>query len=184
MNRTARGNRIGLAIVGLILLLAGVAALLRALNVMPGILGSPDAPVTEEPLRDFAADQPWFWWLLAIVLIVIALLALRWLGVQARTDTVRELRLESDPRHGSTMMAAGAATGALEDDLASSPYLRRAQAGLNGSPARPRLRLNATMEPTAEPRAVLDRMYEALDRYGQAMEAPGTPATVQLRVGR
>lgn len=184
MNRTARGNRIGLAIVGVILLLAGLAALLRALDLMPGILGSADAPVTEQQLRDFADEQPWFWVVLAIVLILIALLALRWLGMQARSEEVRRLRLESDPRRGSTSMPASAATGALEDDLASSPYLRKANAGLNGSPSRPRLHLAVTMEPTAEPRAVLDRTYQALDRYGRALETPETSTLVQVRVAK
>lgn len=184
MNRTARGNRLGLAIVGVILLLAGVAALVRALDLIPGVLGSADAPVVEEPLRDFAADQPWFWVLLAVVLIIIALLALRWLAVQGRSEAVRTLRLESDSRKGSISMPADAATGALEDDLETSPYLRRAQAGLNGGPSRPRLRLSVTMEPTAEPAAALERTYQALDRYAQAMEMPDAPAVVQLHVGR
>lgn len=184
MNRTARGNRIGLGIVGLLLLLAGVAALIRALDLWPGVLGSADAPVTEPELVDFAADQPWFWVVLAIVLLLIALLALRWLGVQTRSDAVRNLRLESDARRGSTRMPAAAATDALEEDLASSPYLRRPNATLAGSPARPRLHLSVSMEPTAEPAAVLDRTYEALDRYGRAMESDEIPATVQLRVGR
>ncbi len=183
MNRTARGNRIGLAIVGVLLLLAGVAALIRALEVMPGVLGSADAPVIEQPLQDLA-DQPWFWVVLAIVLIVIAVLALRWIGVQARSDAVRRLRLESDTRVGSISMPADAATGALEDDLESSPYLRHAEAGLGGGPSRPRLRLSVTMEPTAEPAAALERTHEALDRYQQAMEMPDAPAVVQLCVGR
>lgn len=184
MNRTARGNRIGLAIVGLVLLVAGAAALVRGLDLMPGVLGEADAPVTEQRVRDFAADQLWFWVLLAIVLILIALLALRWLAVQTRTDAVRNLRLEPDTRRGSTVMPAAAATGALEDDLANSPYLRRAQASLNGSATRPRLHLNLTMEPTAPPHAVRERTHEALDRYARAMENPQTPTVVKLRVGR
>jgi hypothetical protein len=184
MNRTARGNRIGLAVVGLVLLLVGVAALVRAMDLIPEVLGSADAPVTEQRLRDFAADQPWFWVVLAIVLIMVALLALRWLGVQARSDAVRHLRLESDVRRGSTRMPAAAVTGAIEDDLAASPYLRGVQASLNGGPSRPRLKLSVTMDPAAEPEAVLDRTYEALDRYGRALEVPEAPALVMFRVGR
>jgi HAMP domain-containing protein len=182
--RTARGNRMGLAIVGLLLLIAGLLILARSLNLAPGILGSPDAPVAEQRTRNFAAEQTWFWVVLAIVLILIALLALRWLAVQTRSDALGRLRLESDPRRGATTMPAGAATGALEDDLSGSPYLRRASATLNGSASRPRLKVAATMAPSAEVGAVRSRLIEALGRYGQAMEAPDPPTTVHLRVGR
>lgn len=182
--RTNRGNRIGLAIVGLLLLIAGLLVLARSLNLAPGILGSPDAPVAEQRTRDFAAEQTWFWVVLAVVLILIALVALRWLAVQTRSDTLRRLRLESDLRRGATTMPTGAATGALEEDLSGSPYLRRASATLNGSASRPRLRVAATMAPSAEVWAVRTRLYEALGRYGQAMETPELPTIVQLRVGR
>jgi hypothetical protein len=182
MHRTARGNRIGLAIVGTLLLLAGLAALLRAADVIPEVLGGADAAVLDPRLRDVAADQPWFWVVLAVVLLVVAVLALRWLGVQARSDAVRHLRLESDVRRGSTRMPAAAVTGALADDLSASPYLRGVQATLNGGPSRPRLKLSVTMDPAAEPAAVLDRTYEALDRYGQALEVSEARALVTFRV--
>jgi HAMP domain-containing protein len=182
--RTARGNRIGLAIVGLALLIAGLLTLARGLDIMPGILGSPDAPVAEQRTRDFLAEQTWFWVVLAVVLVLIALLALRWLAVQTRSDALGKLRLESDARRGATTMPAGAATGALEEDLASSPYLRRASATLNGSASRPRLNLSATIAPSAEVAAAKGRVYEALERYGRAMETPQLPTLVHLRVGR
>lgn len=182
--RTARGNRIGLAFVGLLMLLVALAMLARSFNIMPGILGSPDAPVIEPRTSEFAAEQTWFWVVLAVVLIVIALLALRWLALQTRSDSLGRLRLESDPRRGVTTMPAGAATGALEHDLAGSPYLRRASASLNGTASRPRLNLSATLAPSAEVSAAKGRLYEALERYGQAMEAPDLPTTVHLRVGR
>jgi hypothetical protein len=182
--RTARGNRIGLAIVGLVLLAVSLATLARSLNLMPGILGSPDAPVIEQRTREFAAEQTWFWVVLAVALIVIALLALRWLAIQTRTDTIGRLRLESDPRRGVTTMPAGVATGALENDLVSSPYLRRASASLNGTSTQPRLNLSATLTPSAEVAAAKSKVYEALERYGRAMEAPDLPTTVHLRIGR
>lgn len=182
--RTARVNRLGLAIVGLALVLVGLAALLRGLGLFPDLLGSADAPVTDRRTRDFAADQAWFWPVLALVLVVTALLALRWLTVQTRTDAVRTVRVEPDPRRGRTRLPARAVTGAVEDDVAASPYWRRAQASLGGSPAHPRLYLSATMEPTAEPAPALERVREAVDRSRQALEEPGLPTTVQLRASR
>lgn len=183
MRRTARGNRIGLAIVGVVLLLVGIAALLRAADVMPGVLGSAQAPVLDQQTQDIAG-QAWFWPVVALVALIIGLLALRWLAVQGRSNTVRQLRLESDNRRGATRLPADAATDALEDDLTASPYLQRAQARLRGSAAHPRLDLSVTMAHNAEPSEALDRTYEALDRYRQALDEPDAPATVRLRVAR
>jgi hypothetical protein len=182
--RTARGNRIGLAVVGAALLLAGAAALARGLDLLPDLLGSPDAPVTDQATRDVAADQPWFWPVLAVVLVVIALLGLRWLIVQTRTDALGTLRLEPDAGLGTTRLPARTVTGALSDDLGRSPYLRRVTATLTGNAARPHLHLAAAMAPTAEPGAVRERVHEALDRSRQALEEPQLPTTVHLRAGR
>lgn len=182
--RTARGNRIGLAIVGAALVLAGVAALVRGLDLLPGVLGSASTSVTDQPTRDFATDQPWFWPALAAVLVLVALLALRWLAVQTRTGAVGTLRLEPDPSLGVTRLPARAVTGALEDDLSRSPYLGRAHARLTGSGVRPDLHLSAAMEPAAEPGAVRDRLHAAIDRTRAALEAPELPTTIQLHARR
>lgn len=181
--RTARGNRLGLTIVGLALVLGGLAALLRGLDVMPRLLGAADVPVTDQRTRDVAA-QPWFWPVLAAVLLLIALLALRWLAVQTRSDGIRTVHVEPDSRRGQTRLPARAVAGAVEDDLAASPYLRRAQASLTGSSTHPRLYLSATMDRTAEPAPVLERVREAIDRIRRALDEPRLPATVQFRASR
>jgi hypothetical protein len=178
--RTARVNRTGLAIVGLLLLAAGIAALLRALNVAPGVLGPPDAPVTDQVTRDFAAEQGWFWPVLAIALVLVALLALWWLLAQAGRDSLRTMRLDGGPRGSSTMPAA-AASGALEDDLGRSPYLRRVRASFSGGASRPHLDLVVTMDPAADPEAVRERVDVALDRQRRALEAPDLSTMVHLR---
>lgn len=182
--RTARGNRLGLAIVGAVLTLVGLAALLRGLGLVSDVLGPPSAPVTDERTRDFVTDQAWFWPAVAALLIVIALLALRWLMVQTRTDTVRTVRVDPDTRRGRTRLPARAVTGALEEDLTTSPYLRRAQASLGGDPAHPRLALSTTMAATAEPGPALQRVREAVDRSRQALDEPRMPASIQLRAAR
>lgn len=182
--RTARLNRTGLTIVGVLLLLAGLATLLRALGLMPGILGAASAPVTAQPVRELAGDQAWFWPVLAIVLIVVALLSLWWLAAQTRTDTIRGVSLESDRRRGNTRLPARAVTTALEDDLAVAGYLRRISATLAGSAVRPRLRLAVSMDPGADPGTALERLRGALDRSRRALESPRMPATILLRATR
>lgn len=182
--RTGGGNRICLAIIGLVLLLAGATALVRGLNLRPGLLGAADVPILDRATRAFAGGTTWFWGALAAALILIALLALLWLAAQIRTGAVRTIRLESDPRQGSTAVPARALTGALQDDLTADPYLRRASVTLAGAPAHPRLSLSVTLEPDADVAAAKDRIHQALDRIRQAMQAPGLPAVVHIRTGR
>jgi hypothetical protein len=180
-SRTARGNRIGLTIVGLALIAAAVTALARGLGLWPALLGDAADPVTNQRVRAFAADELWFWPALAAVAILIALLALRWLAVQTRTETIGAIRLEPDSRHGSTTLPAGTLTAALQNDLDESLYLRRTRATLTGHPAHPRLALTVTLEPNGDPAAAEQRIQQALDRLRQAMETDHLPTTVEIR---
>jgi hypothetical protein len=183
-DRTARGNRVGLTIVGLALIVAAVAALTRGLGLWPALLGDAADPVTNQRVRAFAADHLWFWLALAAVAILIALLALRWLIVQTRTEAIGAIRLEPDSRHGGTTVPAGTLTAALRDDLGESPYVRRTHATLNGPPARPRLALAVTLEPNADLTAAERRIEEALDRLRRAMETDRLTTTVMIRTAR
>ncbi len=178
--RTAALNRTVLAIIGILMLAVAVFALLRAADVAPGILGPADEPVTSQATRDFATEQGWFWPVLAVVLVVIALLALWWLVALTRTDTLRTIRLEAGP-HGGSSMPASAASGALEDDLAASPFVRRVRAGYRGSSNRPRLDVAVTMDAGADPAAVRERIGSALERQRRALEMPDLPTVVHLR---
>jgi len=183
-DRTARGNRVGLTIVGLALITAAVAALARGLGLWPSLLGHAADPVTNQRVRAFAADHLWFWLALAAVAILIALLALRWLAVQTRTEAIGTIRLEPDSRHGNTTLPAGTLTAALRNDLEESLYLRRTHATLTGHQARPRLALTVTLEPNADPAAAEQRIQEALDRLRQAMETDHLTTTVEIRTAR
>ncbi|MFL6055802.1 MAG: alkaline shock response membrane anchor protein AmaP [Actinoallomurus sp.] len=182
--RTARGNRIGLAIIGLILLLAGATGLARGLDLYPGLLGAAHAPITGRATRAFADGHTWFWIAVAAVAAVIGLAALRWLAVQARTEAQRTIRLESDPRQGITTVHARAVTSAFENDLLDSPDVRHAAATLTGTPAHPRLSLTVTLEPNTDPATAKDRTHQALQRLRQALQTPHLPAIVYIRTSR
>ncbi|HZB30958.1 MAG TPA: alkaline shock response membrane anchor protein AmaP [Streptosporangiaceae bacterium] len=183
-DRTARGNRIGLTIVGLALIAAAVVALARGLGLWPGLLGDAADPVTNQRVRAFAADHLWFWLALLAVAILIALLALRWLIAQTRTESIGAIRLEPDSRHGRTTLPAATLTAALRNDLEESPYLRRTRATLNGHPARPRLAMAVTLEPDADPAAAEQRVREALARLRQAMETDHLTTIIEIRSAR
>ena len=179
--RTARGNRIGLVVVGLVLLAAGAYALARGVAVRPELLGSAHAPLTDQHVRRYPTSQSWFWPVVAGVTVMIALLALRWLAVQARTDAVGDITLETRPRRGTTRLPAQALTDALEDDLTASPYVQRVNAILSGSAAARRLAVTVTLTTGSDPATVAQRTSQALGRLRQALDAEGLEATVRLR---
>ncbi|MEU7894729.1 hypothetical protein AB0B45_17940 [Nonomuraea sp. NPDC049152] len=74
--RQYSGNRIGLGVVGAVLLGVGGYAYLRG----AGALGKGrNARVLEADLTGYVAAHPWIAWGLALVLVLIAMLTTRWL---------------------------------------------------------------------------------------------------------
>ncbi|GAA0953987.1 hypothetical protein [Nonomuraea longicatena] len=71
------GNRIGLAVVGLVLLAVGVYAYLRGQSKLPG--QAPRAKLLPQESADAVAAHPWALWLTALALVLLALTTLRWL---------------------------------------------------------------------------------------------------------
>ncbi len=182
--RTARRNRAGLALVGLILLLAGAAGLARGLNVLPRVFGPASTSVIDPATVRFVVEQKWFWPALAVVAILLALLGLWWLASQTRVDSLRNLRLEPDSRQGVTNLPGRAVTAAIENDLADSPYVHRGHARLTGSSAHPRLHLHVVLDRDADPAAARARIDQALARVRQAVELDELPTTVELTARR
>jgi hypothetical protein len=181
MRRGGAGNRIMLAVIGLILLAAGAAALVRGLDYRPALLGSARDLVTGSATKRYAHTENWFWPVVAVGSAAIGLIALRWLLIQGRVDTVRELALEGDPRHGVTRLPASAVTAAVQDDLSASPYVQRVRATLSGSATTPRLALNVTLQTGADPVAASQRISAALERLSGALETDRLATVVRVR---
>ncbi|GAA3753245.1 hypothetical protein HDA32_004491 [Spinactinospora alkalitolerans] len=176
--KSARGNRWGLAVLGLPFLACGAAALATGL----GVFGAGLARATL--LSDAAAGQlqrPWVPYVAAAVAVLVALLALRWLIVQGRTDAVARLRMEPDPASGTTELSAGAARGVFEDEVGDYPGVRRARARMTESSVRPHLRLDLTLNDDADAAAVWRRVRsEALENLRTALELERLPAVIRM----
>lgn len=71
------GNRIGLAVTGTVLVCAGLYAFLRGRGDIPG--HSPGARLVRKGFPGWLAAHPWLGWLVALLLVALALLAVRWL---------------------------------------------------------------------------------------------------------
>lgn len=111
-SRADRLNRVLLTLIALVLVAGGTTGLLFGL----GALGQDRAShlVLSGDVEDFVVEQaPWFWPLAAAVLVLLALLALRWLLQQVRTDRVGDLDLTEHRNSGETRVDAAAVTEAL-----------------------------------------------------------------------
>ncbi|MFI6791063.1 hypothetical protein ACIBG4_27410 [Nonomuraea sp. NPDC050383] len=92
--RQYAGNRVGLAVVGAVLVLLGAYAWLRADDRLSGL--SPRAKVLPEQTAQIVAAQSWTLWAAALGLMLLGLVSLRWLllclgwgrrGVRSGTGT-------------------------------------------------------------------------------------------------
>jgi len=182
---TAHVSRTGLVIVGLILLLGGGVVLARGLNVSSSILGGSHAPLATRSQIRYPAQHGWVWPAAAAAAAVVALLALWWMAAQTSTKTIRRLPVEPDRIHGTTVLRADAATGAITDELESYPSIRSAGAALHGSPLAPGLQLSVTAENRADPATSRTRIEtEALPHLRAALELDTIPTVLRIRFSR
>ena len=183
--RTARVSRIGLAIIGLILLLGAAAVLARSLNASASVLGNPQAPLLTQGQVQYPTKNSWVWPVVAAGSFVIAVLALWWMAAQTKTRAVRRIPLEPDRLHGTTTLRADAATRAMTDELESHPTIRASDALLHGSATTPGLRLGVTAENRADPGLVRAGIEtEALPHLRDALELDKIPTVLRLQFSR
>ncbi|MHA3705098.1 hypothetical protein ACXR2U_23245 [Jatrophihabitans sp. YIM 134969] len=186
--RTARGNRLGLLVLG-ILLLAGGVALFGAHQGWYGA-GGPDTAVYPDSAASFVDDNSgWLWPVAAAVAIIVGLVFLRWLLVQPRTDSVRRLIADSDDGGdgsdgaGRTTLTSGAVADAVEADVETVRGVRRSNATLTGPRDAPSLWLSVTTAADAD----LGRLRQHLDTQTlpavrAALEQPDLPVQITVAV--
>lgn len=188
--RTARGNRIGLGLIGVVLLAGGGYALARSL----GAFGAEQAaaPVYSERAASWIhAQQPWIWITLAALGVIVAVLALRWLLVQLRTERLGRIAMDTDlgndPDSGSgrTTLPTTALTAAVGQEIDSYPGVRAVKVRVAGQPDHPELRLEVTIEPDADPARIRTRIVdEAITHARTALDTQFLPTQLLLSVSR
>ncbi|MBX6386051.1 MAG: alkaline shock response membrane anchor protein AmaP [Microbispora sp.] len=178
--RSGKGNRIGLALCGLVPLAAGGLALARAL----GAFGDAAArrPVLDTGTKNFAATTPWFWPVVAAVGVVLALAGLAWLLALLRIDRLRRLRLESGTS-GVTEVDAQPASEALAEQVSAYPEVRSARAVLRGPRDHPHLDLGVSAAAPADLGALVTRLHdEAVPDLRTTLGLRRLPAMVTLNL--
>jgi hypothetical protein len=184
--RAARGNRVGLALLGLALLAAGAALTARS----RGWYGGPAATSLYLPAaRHYLHAHPWIWPAAAAVAIVVGLACLRWLLVQPRRDLLRRVRLDTDrgtePGAGRTTLPAAALVDVVEDDLAAQPGIRHASAALTGRPDQPQLWLAVTADARADLGRLLSHLTsDLLPDVRASLSQPDMAVTMRITTTR
>ena len=186
--RTARGNRLGLALTGLVLVVAGAALLVAHLGRL-GSVGKGDVLYPAQARRFVHDNASWLWPVVAAVSIVLGLLFLRWLLVQPRTDRLRTLVIDldngTDPSAGRTRMPANAVTDVVEDDIAALRGVRRVSAGLSGHSDSPLLWLTVATDADADLAHIRHAITTDVVADARAcLELPQLPTYLQMTVGR
>lgn len=180
--RADRGNRTVLTLLGLLFTAAGAVGL--ALSYGAFGAGRAQRRVLTTSIRDFAhRNAAWLWPVVAVVFMLLALLALRWLAAQLGSDRVGALPLERDTRAGATTLQAGAVTSAVTDEIESYRGVRRASARLIGNPAQPDLVLTVTADERADLGALRNRIEQhAIPHTRQATGRDALPVHLRLHL--
>ena len=148
-SRADRLNRVLLSLLAVVLLATGIAGLLFGL----GAFGQDRANslVLSRDVVQFVPEQArWFWPLVAVLLVLLALLALRWLLQQLRTDRLGDLDLTEHRNRGETHVDAAAVTEALVDATQRCPGVDSAAARIVRVRHRDRLVLHVRLADRAD----------------------------------
>lgn len=176
LNRPARLNRCLLAITGVALVTGGGLAMATSLGMLPTDPATPLAPGTDLP-------PTWTLYATAAVAVLLALLCLRWLAAQfARKPKTHTWRIEDDPEHGHTELAARIATTPFTADAATYPGIHTAHADLTGTQHEPTLAVIVTTEHDANLTEILHRLdTHGLPRLRNALDLTSLPMTLEFR---
>ncbi len=182
MGTTARTDRTVLALLGLVLTSAGVLALLVGF----GVFGAPlrHRPVLDNAVGQYVGDNgSWLWPVLALVVLLLGLLALRWLVRQLVPTGVGDLQLERSGSDGHTDLSGSALTDAVRREVEGYRGVRGARVRVTGDPSAPVLRLRVQLDRRADVAAVRRRIEDqAVAHAREALADPDLPVRLDLVV--
>ncbi len=182
MGTTQRLDRLLLLLVGLLLTAAGVLGLLVGLGVFGSRLRG--RPVLDNVVGTFLGDNgSWFWPVIALVVLLLGYLALRWLVAQLRPTGVGDLPLEPRSSNGQTDLVGAALIGAVVSEVRSYRGVAAASGRLTGHELDPELRLRVQLDARADVAALRHRIEtDALAHARQALDNPQLPVRLDLVV--
>jgi len=177
--RIDRRNRARFAILGLLLLVAGILGLLVQAEVLDG-----DTPgVFYRQVRDLAADYPGATTAIFIALgLLLFLIGINWIRGQIATPAtrLREVTVQDDA-DGSTTVDADVLSDALARDIERIPDVHGATARVVGAGERPKLAVRATVDGAADLGDLRGAMEDAYTRFGESLGSDGVEANLHVK---
>ncbi|MGJ6962207.1 hypothetical protein ACSDR0_09890 [Streptosporangium sp. G11] len=180
-DKTARGNRLGLLIVGLALLILSALAIARGARAFPQAVAPASSPLVDGSVRQAFADyDPWLWWVLAAAGIVLALFGLRWLLVQGRRGKLGGIRVDGGPG-GVTEVDTGSVTDAAAAEAGTHPAIINATAAMTGTSDHPAVRMRVVVAEDAPMSVVREQLGEVvIPHMRQALETSHMPTVARV----
>lgn len=179
MTRTDRLNRVVLTGLGLLLVAGGVLGLVRSLFGF-GAAAARDRLLSPPERLWVHHHAGWFWLVVALLSLLLAIGCLRWLVAQLRSERIGMLVVGSDASAGRTRLSASAVADAVTSDVSAYPGVARASARLVHDPGRPDVLLTVALTENADLIAVRRQVEtEAVPRLRQAV---GLELPVQVRL--
>ena len=185
-------NRAWLAVIGLVVLLAGIVAALIALGLLARIITAIGiglaVPVTSSKVLGSGVgaffNQPVVVVAVGLLGVILGAIALAWLMAQIpRTNAAKPFRLQDDAVRGLTVCTADVLTAAVEADAESLPGVTNASAVLRGTARRPELTMRISVNDRTDIKQLLHTLQaETAAHLASAMETPLKHLAVQVNV--
>ncbi|MBB2988382.1 hypothetical protein [Terracoccus luteus] len=168
MASTPRGvvavDRVVTLLAGLVLIVGGAAAFAWHQGYLASGIGSlrTDVNRISFPWMTDATSASWWPWAAGAIGLVLAVLALVWLGRHVTGSRVSTLRLPGSGGEGSLRVDVGAAAKAAADELVRHDDIRSCRSSVSVE----RGQIVALLEPTLEPSADLAEVTAAAEAAG------------------
>jgi hypothetical protein len=185
-------NRALLAVIGIVVLLAGIVAALIGFGLLARIitaagisLGVPSSSskVVGSGIGEFF-NQPVAVVAVGVVGVILGVLGLTWLLAQIpRANAAKPFRLQDDAVRGLTVCAADVLTDAVEADAESLPGVTDVSAVLRGTARQPELTMRISVNDRTDIKQLLQTLQaETAAHLASAMETPLKHLAVQVNV--
>ncbi|PYI69772.1 hypothetical protein CVV68_01295 [Arthrobacter livingstonensis] len=178
-------NRTWLAILGVLVLAAGITGLLQAAGTLQTIAPtpSPGTRVVTGELHPFFA-QPWLIALILVIGVLVGVLALWWIIAQIpRKNPAGTYRLQHEGAQGRTSCDPSVLAAAVEEQVNTLPGVVTASALLRGTANEPDLTLKVTINDRTDVRALLRHLETStLPQLSTTLEAPLYRRRLQIDV--
>lgn len=194
MRQTASGlNRGWLAVLGVLLILAGAAGVLISTGLWVTLAAAAGLALNRPTATShvLGSQTTSFLGMTAVVVgvgvlgVILGLLGLAWLLAQIpRTNAAKAFRLHDDAATGLTVVEPGVLTHAVEHDLENLPGVSNASAVLRGTAAAPELTVKVTAHDRTDIQQLLASIHgDVAGNLSTAMDAPLKRLGVQVDIG-